>query len=77
MLAVIASSSPRPTPRANAPALFSAGLMDEICPPSTVFAAYNYYAGKKEIRIWPYNHHEGGGNFQTMEKVKFLSRFMN
>jgi cephalosporin-C deacetylase len=60
--------------RANAPALFSVGLMDEICPPSTVFAAFNHYAGKKDIRIWPYNHHEGGGNFQTMEKLKFLEK---
>ena len=30
--------------RAYARALFSIGLMDEICPPSTVFAAYNYYS---------------------------------
>jgi cephalosporin-C deacetylase len=60
--------------RAGAPALFSTGLMDEICPPSTVFAAYNHYSGKKEIRAWAYNHHEGGGNFQTMEKVKFLAK---
>ena len=29
--------------RASAPALFSVGLMDEVCPPSTVFAAFNYY----------------------------------
>lgn len=58
--------------RASAPALFSAGLMDEICPPSTVFAAYNHYAGPKEMRVWRYNHHEGGGPYQTIEKVKFL-----
>jgi cephalosporin-C deacetylase len=59
--------------RANAPALFSTGQMDEICPPSTVFSAFNHYGGEKEIRVWPYNHHEGGGNFQTVEKVKFLA----
>jgi cephalosporin-C deacetylase len=58
--------------RANAPALFSVGLMDEICPPSTVFAAYNHYAGPKQIRIWPYNRHEGGESFQAAEKMKFL-----
>ena len=60
--------------RAQAPALFSVGLMDEICPPSTVFAAYNHYAGEKEIRVWEFNHHEGGGNFQTQEKLKFLEK---
>ncbi|MDQ2998263.1 MAG: acetylxylan esterase, partial [Chloroflexota bacterium] len=54
--------------RANAQALFSTALMDEICPPSTVFAAYNHYAGPKEIRVWRYNHHEGGAAYQTQEK---------
>lgn len=58
--------------RSRAQALFSVGLMDEICPPSTVFAAYNHFAGPKEIKIWRYNHHEGGDNYQTVEKVKFL-----
>lgn len=58
--------------RAKAPALFSVGLMDEICPPSTVYAAYNYYSGPKEIKIWPYNHHEGGETQQSAEKVRFL-----
>ncbi|NAZ86173.1 acetylxylan esterase, partial [Kineococcus indalonis] len=29
--------------RASAPALFSVGAMDPVCPPSTVFAAYNRY----------------------------------
>lgn len=59
--------------RANAPGLFSTGLMDDICPPSTVFAAYNHYAGEKQIRTWPYNQHEGGETFQSVEKVKFLA----
>ena len=59
--------------RAKAPALFSTGLMDETCPPSTVFAAYNYYGGPKEIKTWPYNHHEGGESFQTAEKIRFLA----
>jgi cephalosporin-C deacetylase len=60
--------------RAKAQALFSVGLMDTICPPSTVFAAYNYYAGSKNIRIYKYNNHEGGDIFQTREKVQFLKR---
>lgn len=59
-------------PRAGAAALFSVGLMDEICPPSTVYAAYNHYAGPKEIRVWRYNHHEGGAVFQLREKIAFL-----
>jgi cephalosporin-C deacetylase len=61
--------------RAGARALFSVGLMDEICPPSTVYAAYNHYSGPKELRVWRYNHHEGGGTFQTQEKLAFAHRF--
>jgi cephalosporin-C deacetylase len=58
--------------RAQAPALFSAGLMDETCPPSTVFAAYNHYAGPHAMRVWRYNNHEGGASHQTREKLAFL-----
>jgi cephalosporin-C deacetylase len=46
--------------RATAPAWFSAALMDATCPPSTVFGAYNNYAGTKNVTVWPYNSHEGG-----------------
>ncbi len=58
--------------RATAPALFSVGLMDDICPPSTVFAAYNHYAGKKHIKVYEFNNHEGGGEFHMVEKLIFL-----
>jgi cephalosporin-C deacetylase len=58
---------------AQAQALFSVGLMDDTCPPSTVFAAYNHYAGPKDIRVWRFNHHEGGQSFQAIEKLKFLA----
>ena len=59
--------------RATAPALFSVGLMDEGCPPSTVFAAYNHYAGPKTMRVWPFNRHEGGESYQTEHKLRFLA----
>jgi cephalosporin-C deacetylase len=58
--------------RAAAPALFSVGLMDEICPPSTVYAAYNAYGGPKQIAEYPYNDHEGGGEFHQVAKVDWL-----
>lgn len=61
--------------RANAPALFSVGLMDGTCPPSTVFAAYNHYACQnKDITVWPFNQHEGGQTFQVVEKLAFLKK---
>jgi cephalosporin-C deacetylase len=59
--------------RGRAPALFSVGLMDEICPPRTVYAAFNQYAGEKRMAVYPYNHHEGGGVTHTLEKQRFLS----
>jgi len=58
--------------RTKAQALFSTALMDEICPPSTVFAAYNHFAGPKQIKVYRYNSHEGGESFQAIEKVRFL-----
>lgn len=58
--------------RATAPALFSVALMDPICPPSTVYAAYHQYAGPKRIRVWPYNQHEGGQTYQQAEHLAFL-----
>lgn len=58
--------------RAGTPALFSAALMDDIVPPSSVFAAYNHYAGPKDIRVWPFNRHEAGGPFQVAEQIAFL-----
>jgi cephalosporin-C deacetylase len=59
--------------RANAPALFSVGLRDDICPPSTVYAAYNHYAGLKDIRVYEFNQHDGGGAHQVLERLRFLS----
>jgi cephalosporin-C deacetylase len=59
--------------RATAAALFSVGLMDEITPPSTVFAAFNWYGGPKEIREYPFNGHEGGGGFHDVAKMRWLA----
>jgi cephalosporin-C deacetylase len=47
--------------RGVAPAVFTTALMDPICPPSTVFAAYANYGGQKDLTVWRYNQHEGGG----------------
>jgi cephalosporin-C deacetylase len=57
---------------AGAPALFSVALMDEACPPSTVYAAYNAYGGPKEISVYPYNDHEGGGAFHQAKQLSWL-----
>ncbi len=61
---------------AQAPALFSVGLMDEVCPPSTVFAAYNHYAGPKQIQVYEFNHHEGGQSYQVQAQIRISKRIM-
>jgi len=59
--------------RCKAQALFSVAVMDLVCPPSTVFAAYNHFAGPRDIKVYYYNDHEGGGSYQVLEKVRFLT----
>ena len=58
--------------RITSPSLFSVGLTDLITPPSTVFAAYNYFAGDKQIEIYSFNGHEGGGSLHFERKVNFV-----
>jgi cephalosporin-C deacetylase len=58
--------------RATAPALFAVALMDEICPPSTVYAAYNHYGGPHSMVEYEFNDHEGGEGFHQIEKVRWL-----
>lgn len=45
-------------PRIKADVLFGVGLMDDTCPPSTSFAAYNKLQTKKELLIYPDFGHE-------------------
>jgi cephalosporin-C deacetylase len=38
-----------------------------------VYAAYNGYAGTKEIREYAYNDHEGGGAFHQLAQLTWLA----
>ncbi|MGP3947964.1 acetylxylan esterase [Streptomyces sp. 7N604] len=59
--------------RGRAPALFSTALEDQTCPPSTVFAAFNAYAGDdKRIEVYSFNDHEGGGPFHEEAQLRWL-----
>jgi cephalosporin-C deacetylase len=59
--------------RATAPALYSVGLMDDVCPPETVYASYNHYLGPKEISVYSYNGHESGGSHHVPVALAFAA----
>ncbi|WP_433652093.1 acetylxylan esterase [Micromonospora zamorensis] len=61
-------------PGATAPALFSIAMMDQICPPSTCFAAYHRYGGDKEVRVYEFNDHEGGEAHHQLEQLAWLHK---
>jgi cephalosporin-C deacetylase len=64
--------------RATAPALFSVALRDPVCPPSTVYAAYNAYAdltggAATAIDVYRFNEHEGGGGHRFPRQLPWLA----
>ncbi|MGC3955314.1 MAG: acetylxylan esterase [Propionicimonas sp.] len=60
--------------RTTAPALFSVAHLDPICPPSTVFAARNHWAGgPADIAEYSFNEHEGGGGWQWERQADWLA----
>lgn len=61
-------------PRITCPVLCSVALLDNVCPPSTVYSAFNWIPAPKEMRIYPYNGHEGGASLQVEEKYRFLRK---
>ncbi len=63
-------------PRVRARTLFSVALMDQTCPPSTVYAAYNRIRAPKAIRVYEYNNHEGGGSYQLIERLRFATQLL-
>jgi cephalosporin-C deacetylase len=58
---------------ATAPALFSVGLMDPVCLPTTVFAARNAWTGEARIEVYPFGDHGGGGPRHFPKQLAFLN----
>jgi cephalosporin-C deacetylase len=56
-------------PRIQGEVMMSVGLMDQICPPSTQFAAYNKIRAEKSLRLYPDYGHESfpGGHDAIFE----------
>ena len=71
---------------ATVPALYSAAQMDDICPPSTVFASYNAYGtgtdassatgAVKDIEVYRFNNHEGGQEHHWVRQLQFLRKLL-
>jgi cephalosporin-C deacetylase len=57
--------------------------MDAVCPPSTVFAAYNAYGTAsdpgsdtgvaKDIKVYSHNEHEGGQTYQQDAQLDWFA----
>jgi cephalosporin-C deacetylase len=61
---------------AKAPALISIGMHDPICPPDTIFAMRNHYAGPVTTEIYEYNTHEGGSVAHQLVQAEWLSALL-
>ncbi len=60
--------------RVTVPALFSVALMDDIVPPSTIYAAYNRLASAdRAIDVYEFNNHEGGQTEQWQRQATWLA----
>lgn len=67
--------------RASAPALFSVGLLDPVCPPSTVYAARNHWGAASgtdsiataDIVEYAFNEHEGGAAAHWLRQSAWLA----
>jgi cephalosporin-C deacetylase len=67
--------------RATAPAHFGVALRDMVCPPSTVYAAYNQYGTasgrpappERTMHVYPFNQHEGGEAVHAQRQLRWLS----
>ncbi|WP_255771325.1 acetylxylan esterase [Pseudarthrobacter sulfonivorans] len=70
---------------ATAPALYSVALMDDVCPPSTVFGSFNAYGtaagpagagAAKEIEVYRFNNHEGGQEHHWIRQLQYLRKLL-
>ena len=61
---------------ATAPAFISVGLHDPVCPPETIFAMINNYAGSTTVKTWAYNTHEGGSVQHQLLQAEWLNKLI-
>lgn len=61
--------------RISCPVLMAITLRDVICPPSTMFAAYNHITSEKEVKLYHHHGHEGLP-FHEEAMIEYARRFM-
>lgn len=59
--------------RITAPAILSTALMDTVCPPSGVFAAYHAIQGPKQIEVYEWDGHDGGRAHFDIAALEFVA----
>lgn len=57
------------------PVLMTVGLQDDVCPPSTVFAAYNKITSPKEMKVYPYHNH-AAVEAHWEDKFRWANRYL-
>jgi cephalosporin-C deacetylase len=56
--------------------------VDDVCPPSTVFASFNAYGANagggvsKDIEVYRFNNHEGGQEHHWNRQLQFLRKLL-
>jgi cephalosporin-C deacetylase len=62
--------------RATCPALFSVALMDDIVPPSAVYATRNAWAGRADLEVYQFNGHDSGGGHHRARQLQWLGQLL-
>jgi len=58
--------------RITCPVLVSVGLRDPVCVPEGAYAAYNRITAPKQMCLYPFGVHSGGGAVHTTRALAFL-----
>ncbi|MGA2031341.1 MAG: acetylxylan esterase [Thermoguttaceae bacterium] len=57
-------------PRIKCPAFVSVGLIDAVCRPTGIYAAFNQVPGRKELLVLPDAPHDGAGHPRCQARMR-------
>lgn len=61
-------------PNITCPVLVACGLKDPVCPPDSIYAAYNKITAPKEMVAYPFSEHDGVSVIHHLRKMEFARR---